>query len=77
MDSLILLITLMAILLFPYSGSAKAQQLTPSQTAIQIDNVVNQWAQTIETQAAQIAKLQARVKELEDKYEAKPSDKKD
>ena len=60
-----------------FSTSAIAQQPTPSQTAIQIDNVINGWAQTIEAQQAQIAKLQARVKELEDKYEGKdqPKDK--
>ena len=60
-----------------FSTSAIAQQPTPSQTAIQIDNVINGWAQTIEAQQAQIAKLQARVKELEDKYEGKdvPRDK--
>ena len=58
-------------LLFAPICSAYAQQPTPAQTALQIDNVINQWAQTIEAQQVLIAKLQARVKELEDKYEAK------
>jgi hypothetical protein len=47
------------------------QQPTPAQTALQIDNVINQWAQTIEALQAQLANSQARVKELEDKYEPK------
>jgi hypothetical protein len=36
-------------------GFAYAQQPTPAQTALQIDNVINQWAQTIEAQQKQIA----------------------
>ena len=62
----ILVNMLFVVLMIP----ARAQQQpTPSQTAIQIDNVINQWAQTIEAQQVQIAKLLARVKELEEKYE--------
>jgi len=37
----------LALLILPISP-ALAQQPTPSQTAIQIDNVINGWAQTIE-----------------------------
>jgi cell division protein FtsB len=65
------------LILLAFTTAALAQQPTPSQVAGQINTVVIQWAQTIEAQQAQIAKLQARVKELEDKYEPKPSDKKD
>jgi hypothetical protein len=45
------------------SSEAFAQAPTPSQTAIQIDTVINQWAQTIEAQQKIIADLQ---KQLED-----------
>jgi len=48
-----------------------AQKLDQSAIAIQSAN------QTIEQQQAQIAKLQARVKELEDKYEAVKEPQKD
>jgi len=57
--------------------SALAQQpLTPSQMAIQIDAAVNGMAQAIEQRDAAIVQLQAKVKELEDKYEKKPEQKK-
>jgi iron-sulfur cluster repair protein YtfE (RIC family) len=73
----------LALLILPISP-ALAQQPTPSQTAIQIDNIINQWAQRLEADQQNLtaaqekidnaeadkAKLQARVKELEDKYEA-------
>jgi len=57
-----------AILLCLVSFSALAQQQpTPSQTAIQIDNVVNQWAQQIEAQQKQIADLQKQLEEAKAK----------
>lgn len=63
-----------AILLCLVSFPALAQQQpTPSQTAIQIDNVVNQWAQQIEAQQKQIMELQ---KQLEEAKAAKPEEKK-
>jgi septal ring factor EnvC (AmiA/AmiB activator) len=40
---------------------AYAQQPTPSQTAIQIDNVINQWAQTIESQAQNLKAAQEKI----------------
>jgi len=63
-----------AVLLLSFATSlAFAQQPTPSQTAIQIDNVINQWAQMIEGQAKQIADLQ---RQLEEAKAAKPEEKK-
>jgi hypothetical protein len=61
------------MLFFASVEAAIAQQPTPSQTAIQIDNVINQWAQTIEAQQKQIADLQ---KQLEEAKAAKPEEKK-
>ena len=54
------------LLLLPASVSAQ-QQATPSQVAIQIDNVINQWAQTIEAQQKLIADLQKQNAELKAK----------
>jgi hypothetical protein len=54
-------------------GFAYAQQPTPAQTAIQIDNVVNQWAQQLEAKDKLIADLQ---KQLEEAKAAKTDDKK-
>lgn len=65
--------TLTVMLFFASVEAAIAQQPTPSQTAIQIDNVINQWAQTIEAQQKQIADLQ---KQLEEAKAAKPEEKK-
>ena len=45
-------------------GPAQAQQPTPAQTAIQIDNVVNQWAQQLDAQAQN---LKAAQEQIEDK----------
>lgn len=42
---------------------AHAQQPTPSQTAIQIDNVINQWAQRLEAQEKRIADLEKQLEE--------------
>jgi cell division protein FtsL len=65
---------LMAFVFFLMASPALAQQQpTPAQTALQIDNVINQWAQTIEAQQKQIADLQ---KQLEELKVAKPDEKK-
>jgi len=53
-------------LIFP----AVAQQL-PSQVAIQMDTVINQWAQTIEIQQKQIEDLKKENAELKSQCEAK------
>jgi uncharacterized protein (DUF3084 family) len=52
--------------------SASAQQ-SPSQTAIQIDTIINQWAQVIEAQQKQISEQQKEIADLKAKYE--PADK--
>lgn len=57
---------LLVFLLLPTAAFAQQQQ-TPSQVALQINNIVGQWAQTIEALQQQNAQLQARVKELEAK----------
>ena len=49
-------------------GFAHAQQPTPAQTALQIDNVINQWAQTIEALQRENADLK---KQIEDAKAAK------
>lgn len=61
---------LFAILLL--TSPAVSQELSPSQTAIQIDNIINSWALRLIELQEQNAQLKARVKELEDKYEPKP-----
>ncbi len=55
--------TAICILSVALMSSAQAQEPTPSQTAIQIDNVINQWAQTIERQQKQLADLQKQLEE--------------
>ena len=50
------------------------QQPSPSQTAIQIDNVVNQWAQQLDNDQRAIAALQKQIDDLKAKYE--PDEKK-
>jgi hypothetical protein len=50
-----------------FATAAVAQQMppaTPTQTALQIDNVVNAWAQQIEADQRTIAALQAQIAEL-------------
>jgi len=66
-----------ALLVLTSAASAQ-QQITPSQMAIQIDNAVNGLASSVENLQTQLrqseadkARAQARVKELEDKYEPK------
>lgn len=56
--------------LMPVCANAQ-QQASPSQTAIQIDNVINQWAQTLEALQKQNADLQKEVADLKAKYEPK------
>lgn len=63
-------LSLIAILLL--TSPVVAQELSPSQTAIQIDNIINSWALRLIELQEQNAQLKARVKELEDKYEPKP-----
>lgn len=54
------------------------QQLSPAETALQINNIVATWAQTLTQQGkaiadlqAELAKANARIKELEPKPEEK------
>ena len=77
-------ITIAFVALLALSGAAAAQQkmMTPSQVAIQISVAINNMAISIENLQDQIQDLtrelnksQARVKELESKYE--PEKKKD
>ena len=49
------------------SPALAQQQLTPAQTALQIDNVINQWAQTIENQAQALKAAQERIDALKAK----------
>jgi hypothetical protein len=51
-------------------------QLTPSQVALQIDGVINAWAQQIEALQVANQSAQARIKALEDKYEPKKTEEK-
>ena len=64
---------LIAFALCLMASTAFGQQPTPSQTAIQIDNVINQWAQTIEALQRENAELK---KQLEDAKAAKVEEKK-
>jgi hypothetical protein len=70
---------LIALSLFFLSLPALAQQQpTPSQTAIQIDNAINGWAQRLEAQdkmiADQIAKIADLQKQIDDaKAKADPA----
>lgn len=64
---------LIAILLLALTSPALAQQPTPAQTALQIDNVINQWAQTIEALQRENAELK---KQIEEAKAAKPDEKK-
>ena len=63
---------IVAIALLGLAGTAQAQQqVTPSQMALQIDNAVNGLAQSVEALQAQVKQRDAKIKELEDKYESK------
>jgi len=66
MKTILLSIALAFALVAP--ARAQAQQ-TPSQIAIQLDGVINSWAQTIESQNKVIADLQKEVADLKAKYE--------
>ena len=50
---------------------AQQPQIAPSQMAIQVDNVVNGMATSIEVLQKQLVGAQAQVKQLQDKYEPK------
>ena len=66
---------IVAIALLGLAGTAQAQQqVTPSQMALQIDNAVNGLAQSVEALQAQVKQRDAKIKELEDKYEPKKSE---
>ena len=62
---------IVAIALLGLASTAQAQQVTPSQMALQIDNAVNGLAQSVEALQAQVKQRDAKIKELEDKYEPK------
>ena len=65
-------LAIVAIALLGLAGTAQAQQqVTPSQMALQIDNAVNGLAQSVEALQAQVKQRDAKIKELEDKYEPK------
>lgn len=53
------------------SFAQQQQPASPPETALQINAVIGQWAQTIVQQAKMIEQLQARIKELEPKPEIK------
>lgn len=74
----------LAILLILLAGAtaALAQQPSPPETALQINGVIGQWAQTLGQQArlieqlqAELAKANIRIKELEPSKPDKPADK--
>lgn len=56
--------TRLAFLLALLATPALAQQPTPSQVAIQLVTVINNWAQVIEALQAENAKLKAEIEEL-------------
>jgi|HubBroStandDraft_4_1064222.scaffolds.fasta_scaffold252500_2 hypothetical protein len=64
------IIIIITVLLAATTAQAQ-QQITPSQMAIQIDNAVNGLASSVEVLQTQLKQSQARVKELETKYEPK------
>ena len=63
------LLVVLLTALIPAIASAQTQQPTPTQTALQIDNVINQWAQTLEALQKQNADLQREIEGLKAKYE--------
>ena len=63
------LLVVLLTALIPAVASAQTQQPTPTQTALQIDNVINQWAQTLEALQKQNADLQREIDGLKAKYE--------
>lgn len=63
-----------AIVLAALASPALAQQPTPAQLAIQIDNAVNGMAQQIEQLQAQLAQAQAHIKKLEDEKTPKDAE---
>ena len=74
---------IVAALVVPAGAFAQQQPTTPSQIALQIDAVVNQWAQALESaqqtmraDQAKIADLQKQVDALKTKSEPKEPDSK-
>jgi predicted RNase H-like nuclease (RuvC/YqgF family) len=65
--------SLFIVLSLLVAGPARAQQPTPAQTALQIDNVINQWAQTIEALQRENADLK---RQIEEAKAVKPEEKK-
>jgi len=56
--------------LLAFTVAAGAQQMnSPSQVALQIDNVINAWAAQLEVNARTIADLQKQITDLKAKYE--------
>ncbi len=53
---------------------AQQKPVSPSELAIQIDAIVNQWAQQITADQQTIAALQAEIATLKAKYEPQKSD---
>lgn len=69
---------LLPFILLSTSALAQQQALSPAETALQINNIVATWAQTLTQQGkaiadlqAELAKANARIKELEPKPEEK------
>lgn len=52
-------------LLLVSSANAQPVQQTPSQTAIQINNVINQWALSLEAQAKMIDELKKQLADMQ------------
>ena len=61
------IIALAALLALALPASAQQQQITPTQLAHQIDDAVYGLASQVEQLQAELAKAQARIKELEGK----------
>ena len=61
------------LMLLALTVAASAQQMnSPSQVALQIDNVINTWAVQLEANAHTIADLQKQIADLKAKYEPAP-----
>jgi septal ring factor EnvC (AmiA/AmiB activator) len=68
-------IIIAAVVLF--SAAAFAQQPpTPAQVAIQLDNIINQWAQVLETQQQTIKADQDKIADLQKQLDALKSEQK-
>ena len=67
-------VTAIACLLVCAPAYAQQKPTPPSEVAIQIDTVVNQWAQQITADQQTIAALQAEIANLKAKYEPQKAD---